>query len=33
MLKKPKKLGSNKSVRFTIPEVLRHVKATCNCYI
>ena len=28
MLIKPKKQGSNKLVRFTILEVLRHVKAS-----
>ena len=27
MLRKPKKQGSNKPARFTIVEVLRHVKA------
>ena len=32
LLSDANKQGSNKPARFTILEVLRYVKATCNCY-
>ena len=32
VLTKPKKQKLNKSANFTVLEVLRHVKTTCNCH-